>query len=53
MNKLCASCMTNPAVKQVQSAHKSIKVWRCQSCLDRTTASWISGNKQKDKEDKK
>lgn len=46
MNKLCASCRSNPAIKKVSTARAGHFIWKCQSCIDRKSVSFI-GSKPK------
>ena len=39
--KICATCRVNPAVKKVTTARVGHHIWKCQSCIDRKTVSFL------------
>lgn len=41
MGKVCSVCRLNQAVKLVFTANRKSRRWKCQSCLDRRTVSFI------------
>lgn len=49
MTKLCASCRANDAVKKVATSRVGHFIWKCQSCIDRKSVSFI-GAKRADKQ---
>lgn len=47
MPKICATCRKNPAVKRVATARAGHSIWKCQTCIDRKSVSFIRLNQEK------
>jgi len=42
MPKICATCRKNPAVKKVTTARVGHSIWKCQTCIDKKSISFIT-----------
>jgi ribosomal protein L37AE/L43A len=41
LNPSCQSCRREAGIKQVLSANGKKRIWKCQSCIDRKSVSFL------------